>query len=345
MTKKILVLGGSGFLGSHVADALTNYGYKVIVADKKKSQWINKNQIFKTCDIKNNKHLEKLTKGMHAVFNFAAIADLETSLDNPIETVETNILPVVNLLKICKKNKVKRFVQASTVYVGGAYGSFYKSSKLACESYIEEFQKRYNLDYSILRYGTIYGPRSEKTNSVFQIIKNALKNKSIVYGGNPEIVRDYIHVYDAAKASVKSLENDFKKKKIKSLIKDYTINKPIIIAGFGDDGHFASIFPSSKFYSKLVNLRKKKYIFKVEKIGEPCVERITMNLSLVINSKKIILVISNKKKKKLFKHFINKNNKKNTTVKILVKNAKNKLLIYNNKRLYVLREFLRNNLA
>ena len=214
MTKKILVLGGSGFLGSHVADALTNYGYKVIVADKKKSQWINKNQIFKTCDIKNNKHLEKLTKGMHAVFNFAAIADLETSLDNPIETVETNILPVVNLLKICKKNKVKRFVQASTVYVGGAYGSFYKSSKLACESYIEEFQKRYNLDYSILRYGTIYGPRSEKTNSVFQIIKNALKNKSIVYGGNPEIVRDYIHVYDAAKASVKSLENDFKNKKV-----------------------------------------------------------------------------------------------------------------------------------
>lgn len=137
----------------------------------------------------------------------------------------------------------------------------------------------------------------------------------------------------------------FKKKKIKSLIKDYTINKPIIIAGFGDDGHFASIFPSSKFYSKLINLRKKKYIFKVEKIGEPCVERITMNLSLVINSKKIILVISNKKKKRLFKHFINKNNKKNTTVKILVKNAKNKLLIYNNKRLYVLREFLRNNLA
>ena len=80
----------------------------------------------------------------------------------------------LKLLKICKENKVKRFIQASTVYVGGAYGSFYKSSKLACESYIEEFYKRYNLEYSILRYGTIYGPRSEKTNSVYQIVKHLL---------------------------------------------------------------------------------------------------------------------------------------------------------------------------
>jgi len=214
MKKKILVLGGSGFLGSHVADALTDRGFKVTVADKKKSKWTNRDQIFKICDIKNDKLLEKLTRGMYAVFNFAAIADLETSLNSPIETVETNVLPVVKLLKICKENKVKRFIQASTVYVGGAYGSFYKSSKLACESYIEEFYKRYNLEYSILRYGTIYGPRSEKTNSVYQIVKNALVKKSIIYGGNPEIVRDYIHVYDAAKASVKSLENDFKNKKI-----------------------------------------------------------------------------------------------------------------------------------
>ncbi len=244
--KKILVLGGSGFLGSHVADALTDQGFKVTIADKKKSKWINRNQTFKICDIKNNNSLNKLTKGMHAVFNFAAIADLETSLDSPIETVETNILPVVNLLKICKKNNVKRFIQASTVYVGGAYGSFYKSSKLACESYIEEFNKRYNLDYSILRYGTIYGPRSEKTNSVYQIVKNALIKKSIEYGGNPEIVRDYIHVFDAAKASVKSLGNDFK-------------NKKIIISG----NQTIKVKDLLKIVTEILNINKKiKYVKK-----------------------------------------------------------------------------------
>tara|TARA_B100000965_G_C19593708_1_gene759115 strand:- start:2618 stop:3502 length:885 start_codon:yes stop_codon:yes gene_type:complete len=244
--KKILVLGGSGFLGSHVADALTDQGFKVTIADKKKSKWINRNQTFKICDIKNNNSLNKLTKGMHAVFNFAAIADLETSLDSPIETVETNILPVVNLLKICKKNNVKRFIQASTVYVGGAYGSFYKSSKLACESYIEEFNKRYNLDYSILRYGTIYGPRSEKTNSVYQIVQNALIKKSIEYGGNPEIVRDYIHVFDAAKASVKSLGNDFK-------------NKKIIISG----NQTIKVKDLLKIVTEILNINKKiKYVKK-----------------------------------------------------------------------------------
>ena len=246
MKKKILVLGGSGFLGSHVADALTDKGFKVIIADKKKSKWINRDQIFKICDIKNSGVLDKLTKGMSAVFNFAAIADLETSINSPVETVETNILPVVKLLMICKKNKVKRFVQASTVYVGGAYGSFYKSSKLACESYIEEFHKRYNLEYSILRYGTIYGPRSEKTNSVYQIVKNALDKKSIIYGGNPEIVRDYIHVYDAAKASVKSLENDFK-------------NKKIIISG----NQTTKVKDLLKIVMEILNIKKKiKYIKK-----------------------------------------------------------------------------------
>ena len=137
-------------------------------------------------------------------------------------------------------------MKASTVYVGGAYGSFYKSSKLACESYIEEFHKRYNLEYSILRYGTIYGPRSEKTNSVYQIVKNALDKKSIIYGGNPEIVRDYIHVYDAAKASVKSLENDFK-------------NKKIIISG----NQTTKVKDLLKIVMEILNIKKKiKYIKK-----------------------------------------------------------------------------------
>ena len=115
-------------------------------------------------------------------------------------------MSVVKLLNACKKQKVKKYIHASSIYISGNHGGFYKSSKLAAESYVEEFYRIYGLNYSILRYGTIYGSRSDDSNGLHQIVKNALEKKRLIYSGDPEAMRDYINVLDAAKASVKALE-------------------------------------------------------------------------------------------------------------------------------------------
>ena len=214
MSKKVVVIGGSGFLGSHVADELSLLGYKVTILDRKKSKWLKKNQKFFFCDIFDKKLLKKYIAGSHAVFNYAALADLKDTLSKPIETVNNNILSVVNLLEICKDLKINQFIHASTIYVSGNHGGFYKSSKLASESYIEEYHRIYGLNYTILRYGTLYGSRSDESNGLYQIVKSALKNKKIIFSGDPEAMRDYINVIDAAKASTKSLEKSFKNKKV-----------------------------------------------------------------------------------------------------------------------------------
>ena len=248
MAKKIVVVGGSGFLGSHVADQLTYNGYKVIIIDKKKSKWIKKNQEFILCNIFNDKLLNKYLKGTYAVFNYAAISDLKAALANPVETVNSNILSVVKLLNACKKQKIKKYIHASTIYISGNYGGFYKSSKLAAESYVEEFHRIYGLNYSILRYGTIYGSRSDETNGLHQIIKKALQKKRLIYSGDPEAMRDYINVLDAAKASVKALKKDF-------------TNKKVIISG----NETIKVKDLLKILSEMMNLKNKiKFVSKNE---------------------------------------------------------------------------------
>ena len=130
-----------------------------------------------------------------------------------------------------------------------------------------------------------------------------------------------------------NLLNCYKNKKINSLIESYSKNKSLIIAGFGDDGHFGSIYQNSKYYKLLISKKEKKNIIKVEKNGDPFVERLTMNFSLIKNMKNIVIVLNNEKKIRLFKYYTKKNNKNNTTIKNLVRLFKKKILIYKNKKL------------
>jgi UDP-glucose 4-epimerase len=97
-------------------------------------------------------------------------------------------------------------------------GSFYRVSKQACEKIIEEYQLEYNLNYTILRFGSLYGPRANRFNGIQDFLTQALKNKKIVRRGDGEEIREYIHVKDAAKLSVRALE-------------DKNINKHLIITG------------------------------------------------------------------------------------------------------------------
>lgn len=216
--KKAVVVGGSGFIGSHVADCLSDAGYQVTIYDLTLSPWLLKEQQMVVGDVLDAEKLNNTIAGSEVVYNFAALADLNQALEQPLKTVNINILGNLNVLEACHTHGVRRFIYASTVYVHSREGGFYRCSKQASEAYVEEYQKIYGLDYTILRYGSLYGPRADETNGIYRIVKSTLENNIVKYEGNSESMREYIHVYDAAKASVDILNDNF-------------INESIVLTG------------------------------------------------------------------------------------------------------------------
>lgn len=206
----IIVFGGSGFLGSHVADALCDAGHKVTIYDARRSEYLRQDQRMIEGDILDEAKVRKTVKGADVVYNFAGIADIDEASRRPIETVQQNILGNTILLDAAREGGAKRFVYASTVYVYSDSGSFYRCSKVACENYIETYHKQYGLDYTILRYGTLYGTRTDRRNSIYRFIEQAMKENKIVYPGDGNEIREYINVFDAAQASVEILSDEFK---------------------------------------------------------------------------------------------------------------------------------------
>ena len=215
---KILVTGSSGFLGSHVADALSDMGHEVTLFDIRKSPYIRGDQKMIVGDILDQQCLNKAVKDQDVVYHFAGIADIDECAIKPVETAKYNILGTVQLLEACRTVGIKRFVFASSAYVYSATGSFYAASKQACELFIERFSELYGFKYTCLRYGSLYGPRADERNSIYRLIKQAIENGKIVYRGTGEEVREFIHVQDAAGISVAILQPEFE-------------NQSIIIAG------------------------------------------------------------------------------------------------------------------
>jgi len=206
---KACVFGGSGFLGSHVADVLSNRGYDVCIFDARPSSYLKDGHEMIAESILDKAEVEKAIKGCDVVYNFAGIADIDEAKHKPIETVEINILGNTIILDACKTHDVSRFVFASSVYVYSDSGSFYRSSKQACELIIENFHESYGLPYTILRYGSLYGPRSDERNWIFRILKQAITEGKITREGDGEELREYIHVEDAARCSVDILSSEF----------------------------------------------------------------------------------------------------------------------------------------
>lgn len=206
---KVAVFGGSGFIGSHVAEALTEAGHKVTIYDINVSEYLSKGQTMVAGDIMDEKLVDKTVKGADIVYNFAGIADLDQASAKPLETVRCNILGNSIILEACRRHKVKRFVFASSLYVYSKAGSFYRSTKQACELIIENYHEVFGLEYTILRYGSLYGPRADKNNFIHKILRQAIRDKKIVRQGDGEEIREYIHAHDAARCSVEILSKEF----------------------------------------------------------------------------------------------------------------------------------------
>lgn len=209
---RAIVFGGSGFVGSHVADALSEAGYEVRVFDLRPSPYVRSGQEMVIGNILDAEQVSKATQGCDYVYNFAGVADLDGATTKPHDTVLLNIVGNTHILESAVRSNCKRFIYASTIYVYSQLGGFYRCSKQSSELYIEEYQRRYSLDFTILRYGTLYGPRADLRNSVYNYLYQALTEGCIKCSGTGEELREYIHVKDAARLSVEILADEYRNK-------------------------------------------------------------------------------------------------------------------------------------
>ena len=212
---KFIVTGANGFLGINLVEYLLSLNHTVVAIDKNTKNLLNikvpKLKIIET-DLATIEKYSKSFKNVDCIYHFAALADLDACYKNPLETVRQNILPTIKLLEICKLFKIKKFIFSSTIYTSGLEGGFYRCSKKACEDYIQQFSKQNKIDFIILKFGSLYGVGSELNNGLHKIVYNALKNKKIVYFGNKNSQREYIHVIDAVKCSYDIFKKGFKNK-------------------------------------------------------------------------------------------------------------------------------------
>jgi len=123
--KSVIVFGGAGFLGSHVADELSNQGFYVIIFDIKKSSYLRANQQMVVGNILDKEKVREVVSKVDAVFHFAAIADIQEARDNPVDAVNFNVIGTMHILEACREFKIKRFIYSSTIYVYSDHGSFY----------------------------------------------------------------------------------------------------------------------------------------------------------------------------------------------------------------------------
>lgn len=211
---KTIVFGGSGLIGSHVADRLTEVGYDVTIFDLKPSPYLLPGQEIIIGDILDKKAVFDAVKGCDYIYNFAGMADLDAATTEPLRTIEQNIVGTAILLETTLRSRAKRFIQASTIYVYSDTGGFYRCSKQAAELYVEEYNRKFGLEYTILRYGTVYGPRADSRNSIYRYLKQALDEGKIDCGGTGDETREYIHVRDAAQLSVDILADKYRNKQV-----------------------------------------------------------------------------------------------------------------------------------
>jgi UDP-glucose 4-epimerase len=206
--KKVIIFGGSGFLGSYVADELEKRGFEVVIADLFKSKYLTEKQEFIKLDILDICNVVDALKGCQYVYNFSAIAELNEAAKNPTKTINVNVIGNLNILEACAQiGTIERFVYASSAYALSSEGSFYGISKQSSEKLTEEYYRKCGLKYTVIRYGSLYGERASHNNYIYNLLRAAIETGKLHYNGNNEDLREYIHAADAAKLSVDIIEN------------------------------------------------------------------------------------------------------------------------------------------
>jgi UDP-glucose 4-epimerase len=206
----IKLIGGNGFIGSEVYHFLKR-DHNVQIIDIASNIG---DLPYESCDVITEKNkLNFLLKNTDIVYMFSAISEATKNHEDPITAVNTNILGLAHVLDACVKNNVKRVVFSSTTWVYSECEennvaestqlnlqvgtSIYAASKICGEVLVRSYCRSYNLDYTICRYGTIYGENANPRTIVSTFIRNAKSNLPLNITSNG--FRNFIHVKDLAK--------------------------------------------------------------------------------------------------------------------------------------------------
>ena len=223
--EKAVVVGGSGFVGSHVADHLSNAGYQVTIYDKNSSQWLRNDQEIMFGDVKDFEKLNEAIVGSEVVFNFAALSDLNLALEKPLDTININIIGNLNVMESCRKHGVKRFIYAASSSCYGIPDVYptpenaemrpqypYALTKRLGEELVMHWAQVYKFPALSLRFFNVYGTRSRTSGTygaVFGVfLAQKLANQPLTIVGDGKQTRDFTYVADVVRALVAAAKSE-----------------------------------------------------------------------------------------------------------------------------------------
>lgn len=214
---KILVTGGSGFIGSHIVDKLIEHDYSVRVVDMSPPHR-NDVEFFKD-DMLNDQAMIKACKDVEAIFHLGAIADVGVALSYPKWCVTVNEIGTINILQAATAQEAERVILASTTWVYGRSAGLvsedtplpmpehiYTKTKIGQEQLVYAWHEHYGLPYTILRYDIPYGPGMRSNMAVDIFVRKAMRKQPITIYGDGNQGRCFIYVEDLAEGNVAALQ-------------------------------------------------------------------------------------------------------------------------------------------
>lgn len=218
--KRVLVTGGAGFIGSHMVEMLLELGASVTVIDtmlcgnKIEHLASNKNLSVHCLDVMDPPAIAPLFEGQEMVFHLAAMVGVEETQDEPVDLLNVEIIGTSNVLALSAKNRIKRFIFASSSEVYGdswepmvEEGPFnpkssYALTKLVGEHYCRAYYQKYGLEYTALRYFNSYGPRQDERFVLSRFVNRAVAGKELFIYGDGNQTRDFTFVRDSVVMSL-----------------------------------------------------------------------------------------------------------------------------------------------
>jgi UDP-glucose 4-epimerase len=234
---RVLVTGGSGFIGSHVVDKLRARGHEPVIYDLRPSPWHERGSVDTVLgSITDREALERALHSCDAVAHLAAVADVNDVHASPEDAERVNARGTVAVLEAARRAGVKRIVYASTIWVYSDTASdevdedtllpppshLYTSTKLAGELYCKSYQELYGIDYTILRFGIPYGPRAREAAVIPAFVNKAFRGEPLTLSGDGMQSRRFVYVEDLADGVALGLE-DVATNRVYNLVSDENV--------------------------------------------------------------------------------------------------------------------------